>query len=529
MLPMSANECQQSRRFSAGAAPSEKDEPNDTLEFDEKDGVCAKPEQDRSRNDRPISRRIPLSDILRSVVGDLEHAVALEVSILVVVDRSTRITSSDWLSWITWFQSLLSWIGQRQHRYGGCHRHRAGRCFNPCCRGWVTATEAGNLPSPRRMGCFNPCCRGWVTATASASSLSFRLARFQSLLSWMGHRNTARCRVVIADYVFQSLLSWMGHRNAADPDITIADQAGFQSLLSWMGHRNQLERVRRTGRSGFNPCCRGSVTATAVWSMPVAPWSCFNPCCRGWVTATGFGAITSLARMTFQSLLSWMGHRNASASRGEAWDGGFNPCCRGWVTATRWTPSARDTARRAGFQSLLSWMGHRNPVVGRRHGRALPVSILVVVDGSPQPRAARTPDSCSSCFNPCCRGSVTATRIAVANPVNRAFQSLLSWMGHRNQGDGRGSTWTRGFQSLLSWMGHRNTAAHVGACGSGVSILVVVDGSPQLEQHPRTPNRPRRVSILVVVDGSPQPGRVAGHSEAERFQSLLSWMGHRNT
>ena len=87
------------------------------------------------------------------------------------------------------------------------------------------------------------------------------------------------------------------------------------------------------------------------------------------------------------------------------------------------------------FQSLLSWMGHRNRVAAIVI-RAGHVSILVVVDGSPQQLAGvpRAVDVIG--FNPCCRGWVTATQPA-AKWTATSFQSLLSWIGHRNDGQPR--------------------------------------------------------------------------------------------
>ena len=62
----------------------------------------------------------------------------------------------------------------------------------------------------------------------------------------------------------------------------------------------------------------------------------FNPCCRGLGSETrGGGALFLDPGMGFQSLLSWIGFRDAGrhlATRPRSL--GFNPCCRGLGSET---------------------------------------------------------------------------------------------------------------------------------------------------------------------------------------------------
>ena len=232
----------------------------------------------------------------------------------------------------------------------------------------------------------------------------------------------------------------------------------FQSLLSWMGHRNwAASRPAPDGPAGV------SILVVVDGSPQPGPGvgprpgqTCrFNPCCRGWVTATS--------------------GRRAPASR----RAGFNPCCRGWVTATSGPGS---TGPWLNWVSILVVVDG-SPQLGLR-GRAVGVevvSILVVVDGSPQPDGRRT-DAVDR--------DVSILVVVDGSPQRRSqpsagrsmFQSLLSWMGHRNGRISADCTaWRRVFQSLLSWMGHRN-------------------------------------ALIGRLDPS----------DATVFQSLLSWMGHRN-
>ncbi len=269
---------------------------------------------------------------------------------------------------------------------------RAGPCFNPCCRGWVTATRDGigdnqgvggvsilvvvdGSPQPparssRETTCisFNPCCRGWVTATCPGIAGTARPAWVSILVVVDGSPQQGHSRWLTKCLSrFQSLLSWMGHRNIPTPVVAVDPAFVFQSLLSWMGHRNT--RMTR--------------------SRPSRP-TCFNPCCRGWVTATGRPPATpNDIAVWFQSLLSWMGHRNYDR-RPLQWHDmqSFNPCCRGWVTATPGTIFAA-IDRPPGFNPCCRGWVTATPT--RRGARRLrrDVSILVVVDGSPQPRDAR--------------------------------------------------------------------------------------------------------------------------------------------
>ena len=291
--------------------------------------------------------------------------------------------------------------------------------------GHRNARRRRSSASSRR--CFNPCCRGWVTATTIDPRIdSLDRAEFQSLLSWIGHRNMPLGdRRSPSANMFQSLLSWIGHRNWPRPGPRRTALRMFQSLLSWIGHRNLPDR-RTSASCRFNPCCRGSVTATAGPTPPTsrrlvsilvvvdgspqrqarstgARLDRFQSL-LSWIGHRNSITIASVrCRQLFQSLLSWIGHRNPSSRHRQSSGRCFNPCCRGSVTATA---SRLPRPRSIGVSILV--VVDRSPQRRRpRPAAGRSVSILVVVDRSPQ-------------------------RGLPADPLTHVFQSLLSWMGHRN-------------------------------------------------------------------------------------------------
>src|SRR5579875_3099163 len=205
----------------------------------------------------------------------------------------------------------------------------------------------------------------------------------------------------------------------------------------------------------------------------------------------------------------------------------FNPCCSGSGSSTSgwavWVlrfelvsilvavdrahqQGMRVDARlRAVFQSLLQWIGLINKGYGSTR-------------------------DCAPCFNPCCSGSGSSTRVeadlkralitvSILVAVDRAhqpespkrrqksratFQSLLQWIGLINSPRRSAILSSKAlFQSLLQWIGLIN--------GMGVGGYL----------------RRRGVSILVAVDRAHQQDVLARGRlvEGAPFQSLLQWIG----
>ena len=228
----------------------------------------------------------------------------------------------------------------------------------------------------------------------------------------------------------------------------------------------------------------------------------------------------------------------------------FNPCCRGSVSLP--LPILRHKRVISRFQSLLSWICLTAESQMKRLGRVGRVSILVVVDLSHCPRdrfhlsaddfwfqsllswicLTACFESVSSsdhptCFNPCCRGSVSLPVSDSPSWVARVSVSILVVV------------------DLSHCLGIRSRSISTMV----VSILVVVDLShcqfwlmPMLNLlHCFNPCCRGSVSlpgllhqlhrlhmlvlILVVVDLSHCPSVVPNFlNQINRFQSLLSWI-----
>ena len=204
----------------------------------------------------------------------------------------------------------------------------------------------------------------------------------------------------------------------------------------------------------------------------------------------------------FQSLLSWIGFKDTPVESSDDWVPlSFNPCCRGLGSKT---VEIDDYANRVlAFQSLLSWIGFKDPAPPRVTDTPLMVSILVVVDWvQRQSMAGRTARHGLS-FNPCCRGLGSKTRwrnciqcwrqrvsiLVVVDWVQRPRQTVqaqrdvtgvsilvvVDWV-QRRQACRVHLVHLSGFQSLLSWIGFKDdTEQRFNEWIKTVSILVVVD------------------------------------------------------
>ena len=156
------------------------------------------------------------------------------------------------------------------------------------------------------------------------------------------------------------------------------DQRWFQSLFSWMFRSKSGEQLNSGLLWGFNPCSLG----------------CFARSLRVVVIPDH--------DTQFQSLFSWMFRPKYPRIAISCLFCGFNPCSRGCF------------ARR---QVSCRSLGH------------LHVSILVLVDVSPEACQMTWPGSFPWCFNPCSRGCFARRGVFLAEgPHPGWFQSLFSWM-----------------------------------------------------------------------------------------------------
>ena len=314
------------------------------------------------------------------------------VSILVAMDRTRqRGSRTVRTAGSARFQSLLRWIGPVNSRWRTLstaaasgvsilvamdrtrqHRRRRATCdsagFNPCCDGSDPSTRSVRRRPWRPIPCFNPCCDGSDPSTIASNRHQGCLARFQSLLRWIGPVNTRSSRGTWQTTTrFQSLLRWIGPVNGEAIETAAEIMREFQSLLRWIGPVNSHSWTRAAAtRWSFNPCCDGSDPST--WSTsssttrptPACGSRGFNPCCDGSDPSTP---------------------RRRPAGPGVC--GGFNPCCDGSVPSTNYLDQggqpdgrvsilvAMDRTRQRDvpypplapltvFQSLLRWIGPVN-------------------------------------------------------------------------------------------------------------------------------------------------------------------------
>ena len=253
---------------------------------------------------------------------------------------------------------------------------------------------------------------------------------------------------------FQSLLSWISLLGRGRPErgqpvrgvsiLVVLDQSArqamrsingfdkyvFQSLLSWI-----------------------SLLGRTAWWCASKFRTGFNPCCLGSVCSAGTPEFAEVVAAGFQSLLSWISLLGDNLGK----------------TLVRWVrvsilvvldQSARRSCRclPAGGSrvSILVVLDQSARPAEVCHGQgSLPVSILVVLDQS-----ARQCAAAPACF-----------------PY--LFQSLLSWISLLGCPDIlHAQTVFVAFQSLLSWISLLGSRALSGCCTLGwVSILVVLDQS----------------------------------------------------
>ena len=208
------------------------------------------------------------------------------------------------------FQSLLSWIGFKDAIWRAILRAGA-RCFNPCCRGLGSKTP-------------------YLDAVVSDAIV------FQSLLSWIGFKDSKFEVWDDATIRFQSLLSWIGFKDdfakherpgrhcvsilvvvdwVQRPDAVWIFAKGrwkFQSLLSWIGFKDimrlpvlwYLIRVSILVVVDWvqRQCCIRSLLLSIHVSILVVV---------DWVQRQQVEAVVNAWLDRFQSLLSWIGFKDA--------------------------------------------------------------------------------------------------------------------------------------------------------------------------------------------------------------------------
>ena len=378
--------------------------------------------------------------------------------------------------------------------------------------------------------------------------------RFQSLFSWMFRPKPSFRRVCRDGNLFQSLFSWMFRPKPRLDPVPIQHEM-FQSLFSWM-FRPKLgySAIRHSPRS-FNPCSRGCFAqdphpsgsyhapqVSILVLVDVSPeGNIFSTMTRRStvsilvlvdVSPEGFTRLLKpeLSRVSILVLVDVSPEDMIGAVLGVS-NTGFNPCSRGCFARSARTH--RSPGRYPGFQSLFSWMFRPKFEDAARVGDFLSVSILVLVDVSPE-----GPQEGGGLLRRCFKSG------EVAIP----------------------------FQSLFSWMFRPKVFGPGGPARAHVSILVLVDVSPEAKSAGRRRTRTRGfnpcsrgcfarrwyryvlfqrhrcVSILVLVDVSPEDyggdrsrdimtgfnpcsrgcfarsPRDRATSHQPLFQSLFSWM-----
>ena len=180
------------------------------------------------------------------------------------------------------------------------------------------------------------------------------------------------------------------------------DQRWFQSLFSWMFRPKPAPLPSRETSDGFNPCSRGCFARSPAAELNSGLLWGFNPCSRGCFARSLRVVVIPDHDTQFQSLFSWMFRPKYPRIAISCLFCGFNPCSRGCF------------ARR---QVSCRSLGH------------LHVSILVLVDVSPEACQMTWPGSFPWCFNPCSRGCFARRGVFLAEgPHPGWFQSLFSWM-----------------------------------------------------------------------------------------------------
>ena len=206
----------------------------------------------------------------------------------------------------------------------------------------------------------------------------------------------------------------------------------------------------RRDRRSFNPCSRGCFARSPAPLPSRETSDGFNPCSRGC-----FARSPHLCRAERPAMVSILvlvdvspEVRRTELNSGLLW--GFNPCSRGCFARSLRVVVIPDHDTQ--FQSLFSWMFRpkypriaisclfcgfnpcsrgcfaRRQVSCRSLGH-LHVSILVLVDVSPEACQMTWPGSFPWCFNPCSRGCFARRGVFLAEgPHPGWFQSLFSWM-----------------------------------------------------------------------------------------------------
>ena len=274
----------------------------------------------------------------------------------------------------------------------------------------------------------------------------------------------------------------------------------FQSLFSWMFRP----------KPSFRRVCRDGNLFQSLFSWMFRPKPRLDP--------------VPIQHEMFQSLFSWMFRPKLGYSAIRHSPRSFNPCSRGCFA--RRSSSIRFRTMHHRFQSLFSWMFRPKGIYSRSMTRRSTVSILVLVDVSPEV----LPD----CLKPeLSRVSILVLVDVSPEDIDRGgpgsiehgFQSLFSWMFRPKRPYSSIPRSHPRFQSLFSWMFRPKfeDAARVGDFLS-VSILVLVDVSPE-EPQGGWRAAPDDVSILVLVDVSPEEEvPTAAQLRDILFQSLFSWM-----
>ena len=155
-------------------------------------------------------------------------------------------------------------------------------------------------------------------------------------------------------------------------------------------------------------------------------WQCFNPCSRGCFARSRMACRPSIGERVSilvlvdvspeaRQITNWTpDHQDVSilvlvdvspeAAGLVLLSGhsGFNPCSRGCFARSILGCLGETLALK--FQSLFSWMFRPKPAHSIGRSRAYLVSILVLVDVSPEAARRQLPARPSTCFNPCSRG-----------------------------------------------------------------------------------------------------------------------------
>ncbi len=456
------------------------------------------------------------------------------------------------------FQSLLSWIGFKD-QFKGTPDFIFHICFNPCCRG------LGSKTAHFRSDCHFLAVVSilvvvdWVQRLNHIEILHHRYRMFQSLLSWIGFKDTrsACARSGRSQVSILVVVDWV-QRHGIGSRCCIRDTwVSILVVVDWVQRpRNRLHQAREA----FGV----SILVVVDWvqrpdieaSQHIGELDVSILVVVDWVQRPATAKVRGRLSGEFQSLLSWIGFKDFHAD----WRG-IRPESVSILVVVDWVQRRREdmrfvelagsvsilvvvdwvqrlnarcieSSRIPEFQSLLSWIGFKDGLSNRLTFACANVSILVVVDWVQRLRSQNHIPASIWSFNPCCRGLGSKTSPPLPAPLTPCSVSILvvvDWV-QRLQDETRrlGFMFSVSILVVVDWVQRRHSAGAGVTQLSPVSILVVVDWVQRLVVKTDASDR-IKVSILVVVDWVQRRRRIpAGSTVHHVFQSLLSWIGFKD-